>query len=715
MDEQYFDLRSVLGVLRRRFRLIAMVLVAVLIVTSGVVFSLKPEYTASALVMVDPSRKDLLDPDGMQGTSSSSDSARVDSEVEIVKSMPTMLRVVEKAGLLQDPDFQPTIGLRQQLMAFFRLAEPKLPTGEEALNDVVAKVMNSVSVRRRGLTYLISISADAASPETAAKVANAVAEAYIESQLQSKTQSILGSLSVLQPRIADATAALAASESAYDTFIDVNLQRIIDDTGRQDIAALRSQFTAATSEASRLSSAVETASQGLTQLNYEQVASALQSEALATLEQQRADLLNRLNAVASDDPAAVDLRAELGSLSSQLSATAETEIASLRQQVSANQDRATTLRDNLRQTVLGGELPADVLTSIYELQQNSSLSRANYERLVARVNDLNNQAAVQIADSRVVAPASAPSSPSFPNTRLILVMAALFALGLGAALAFLVENFVGGFTSPEQLEAVTRREVAATIPYQKAIKRPDGTQSSSASDAIIASPLSQFSESLRRLRLRVDQTMAQSGVKSTPGKGKLIVVTSSVPVEGKTTTAIGLARTYSAAGMKVLLIDGDLRKPSVNSQLEISSSDGLFDYLSGTMGAELPTAIVSKDPISDVAAIVGARHSGVPTEQLLASNTFVRLVEAGKAAFDVVILDTPPIGVVVDGIYVMQLADAIVFVTCWGQTTQREVVRSLEAVERSKRPETPILLAMTQQPPTGNRYQNKYYSYYSEV
>src|SRR5690606_19824821 len=209
MDEQEIDVRARFGLLRRRSRLIVGVVVVALIATAGVVFSLKPEYTASALVLVDPSRKDLLDPD-QSTTSSAADSARVDSEVEIVKSTPTLLRVVDQLDLLEHPEFRPTIGLRQQLLAFFRISEPALPTGEEALSGVIRALESSVSVRRRGLTYLISIAAEARSPQTAAELANAVADAYIASQIESKTRAIQSSLNLLEPRVAEASQALAA-------------------------------------------------------------------------------------------------------------------------------------------------------------------------------------------------------------------------------------------------------------------------------------------------------------------------------------------------------------------------------------------------------------------------------------------------------------------------------------------------------------------------
>ena len=291
------------------------------------------------------------------------------------------------------------------------------------------------------------------------------------------------------------------------------------------------------------------------------------------------------------------------------------------------------------------------------------------------------------------------------------------ALALGAGLAFIIENFVGGFTSPEQLEAVTKKEVATTVPLQRLGKRPDGTEPLTAADLVVTAPLSQFSESMRRLRMRIDQSFGQSRPRVAEGDaalaGKVIVVSSSLPVEGKTTTSLSLARTYDAAGLSVLLIDCDLRKPSLHRQIGKEASDGLFDFLSGKPDVGLLGNIATVDPMSNVKVIVGARHSDVPTEQLLTNKTFYRLVEAGRATFDVVILDTPPVGVVVDGIYAAQVADAVVFVTRYSSTSQREVQNAIAAIDRSKPTDAPLLLALTQQPSASRGYKNRYYAYYS--
>lgn len=158
MDESEIDLRGIFGLLRRQFRLITVTFIAVVAIAAIVVFSLTPIYSSSALILVDPSRKNLLDPEAqMAGTSA--DSARIDSEVEILRSDNVLLKVIQAENLAADPELGVSLPLRTRILTFLHLAEPTLPTGEEALNQALSNLRDSVSVQRRGLTYLISIQA----------------------------------------------------------------------------------------------------------------------------------------------------------------------------------------------------------------------------------------------------------------------------------------------------------------------------------------------------------------------------------------------------------------------------------------------------------------------------------------------------------------------------------------------------------------------------
>jgi capsular exopolysaccharide synthesis family protein len=506
------------------------------------------------------------------------------------------------------------------------------------------------------------------------------------------------------------------SERAFDDFIDSNLARITDATGRTDFATMRQQIDALARTRSDADSRIEMAELSLTQRDWNAVANDLKDDAVAALEQQREQLLSRLSTEAEAGQTAVDLRTELGRVESSLEAAARGAVNALRQKVADSQAQVSELRGQLRTSILGSDLPSDILTSIYELQQRAEIARAQYQTLLTRQKDLDTQAFLQVADSRVVSEATAPTIPSFPNPRLILLLAGFIGLALGVGLAFLVENFVGGFSSEAQTESILKLPVVSSIPRQRTLKR-GGTESFTVADALVVAPLSVYSESIRRVRIGIDQALRRAGITGREGKapaGIVIAVTSAAPNEGKTTIALSLSRAYALAGLSTILIDCDLRKPSVHRQLGMDASEGLLDYLTSNASQEL-RSIVTVDDASGAQVVLGSRRSDVATDQLIAGRTFTTLVNAARKNFDVVILDTPPIGPVVDGLYLAGMADAIAFVVKWSATPQQEVRTAVAALVTAKRETVPILTLLNQQSANPTAYKGRYAGYYAEA
>lgn len=715
METTSLDLRAMLQLLRRRWLLIVVTVMVTLGAAGATLFALKPIYTATALVLVDPSKKNLLDPE-TQLSGSSSDSLRVDSEVELVKSDTTLMAVAKELSLAGDPEFGVRIALRDQLLAWLRISEPKLPSGDDALKVVIGNLSSTVSVQRRGLTFLIAVNARSEKPQRAADVANAVARAYIQQQLEAKVSSVLSSRDIIQARIADASNAVAQSETAFDSFVDENLQRISDATGRTDLESTRAEIERLTQARVQYAAVADSAQASLQRQDWASLASSLKDEALASLEQQRAYLANALSSAAQGSQTAVDLKQSLAQVEADLQKKATTAVDALKTDLASSQARATELRTKLRTEILDSNLPSDILTRIYALQQTAEIARQQYQTLLTRQQDLDTQAFLQVADSRIVAEATPPDTPSFPNPRLILIAAAVIGVLLGVGLAILIENFVGGFTSEAQLEAILRVPVATALPRQRSARR-GAAESATVADALIVSPLSVFSEAIRRIRISVDQGLRrrphQDGERP---RGQVVVVSSAAPNEGKTTIALSLARAYALSGLSTILIDCDLRKPSIHKQLGMEASEGLLEYLAGNgaEGFDLKS-IMAVDGGSGARIVFGARRSDIATDQLIAGKTFARLISAAQNSFDIVILDTPPVGPVVDGLYLAGMADAIVFVVKWSATPQQEVRSAVTSMLGAKADDVTLLAVLNQQDINPAAYRGKYAGYYNDA
>lgn len=706
MEDNELDLRGLLGLLRRQLRLIVIIALVVIGIAGLAVFSLTPKYSSSAMLLVDTSQKNLLDAAAASG-SVEIDSSRVDSEIEILKSPAVLLKVIDELDLVRDADFGVKLSLTDRMMAFLQISQPTLPTGEAAVAQVLADVRKAVTVDRLGDTNLITATVTSDNPTRAAEIANAWADAYIRDQVAAKVTSSLMSRDVLQARLAEARDAVAGSEGAFDQYINDSLTQIVKETGQADIVSLRDQLSSLGATQDANSKRAELAQASLQQRNWSVLAETLQSEALRELERQQRELTARIETAAAEQT--VNLRAELAQIEQRMVDAAAGGLASLRQSVTAAATQQSELRQQLRSAVLGSSLSPQILSRIYELQQRSEVARAQYQTLLSRINEVEAQAALQLADSRVVSPAMPPTRPSFPNISLTLALAAVVGLGLGIGLAFLRENLVGGIVTEQQATALLHVPIVAALPRERSPGRDRDL-----ADLMVTSALSAFPEGVRRIKANIDQAAHRRAVAAGSRSGPTsatIMVTSSTADEGKTTIALALARAYAMARHRVAIVDCDLRRPTLHRMLNLPQSSGLVDYLGGKEAPEL-ASLVASDPRTPMQAIVGSEPSEIPTDQLVTAPAFAQLIERLRAEYDIVVLDTPPIGPVVDGLYLARMADYLVFVVRAGATSQTEARMSLEALKSAKTADAEILAVLNQQDRASASYKDKYQSYY---
>lgn len=709
IDDDEIDLKALFETMRRQAGLI--LATAALFVAGAILylFSVTPIFTATALVLVDPSQKDILQSGPAGNVNQSYASPRVDSEVEILRSDAVALAVVDREKLISDPEFGAKVSLREKLGTAIGIRRARDTDPEEMVRGIVQRFKGATNIRRRGQTFLIGVSVSSESPERAAELANALATSYIEQQVQAKIQSSLDARNVLQKQIEVARTRLAQSERALDEFIQANLKRIGQEAGRSDVTQLVEQLRQI--EASRLQHevALQRSQEELAARDWTSLVTQLGSEALSQLERERASIRQRLGQTVADSQEAVDLRAELTALESQLEDATKNELSALQQQVNQLSSQEEQARREVRNTLVSGQLPPDLLAQIFEIQQEAAIARAQYQNLLARSQDLENQAGVQIADSRVVSAALAPTSPSFPRKRMVLALALVLGGGMGIFFAFLREFFVGGFTSSDQLQDALSAPVSSVVPLTPVLEEDERTPA----DKVVTAPLSPYAEAIRRLRasldhhLGLDDTREESGSREAP----VILITSTVPNEGKTTTALALARTYALAGRKVLLIDADLRKPGMHQFLGVEPTSGFLEYLRNAGQYPLLEECCTVDPLSNVTVILGKGRSATPTDQLVSSSEFEDIVRAGRQDFDITIIDSPPLLPVVDGRYLAKYADAVVMVVRWASTSQSELRTVRGQLRESMLSGAALLAVLSHQEGSSRRKYAYYYGY----
>ena len=292
-----------------------------------------------------------------------------------------------------------------------------------------------------------------------------------------------------------------------------------------------------------------------------------------------------------------------------------------------------------------------------ELEREVELSRRPYEAWLARASAEERPLTTVEPDSRVISEAVAPVEPSFPKPRLIMSLALTGGLLLGIVAMYLVETGQRGLRS--------EREVAQLlgVPTLAMVPRLDGPRRAgiAAQDYGLERPRSRYAEALREILtgLVLRRAEGDSGT-----HGRVVLVTSALPGEGKSTLTLSLARAAAAEGLRVMVIDADLRKPSLHELVGMQQGAGLVEVLR----REVPLAeVLATDPRAPLKLLPGSKRLSQPT-RLLGQDGVGALLSALRPAFDLVLIDSAPLVAVVDAKLLARLADFVLFLVRYGRT-----------------------------------------------
>jgi capsular exopolysaccharide synthesis family protein len=664
------DLREIFLLLRRRVRLILGFALSGVIISLLAAFLTTPYYRAETVLMLDQRRAAATDFGGVVAPQSEGNTL-LRSQIDIITSRAVLDRVTKKLELTKDTDYN----LKPFWGRFFSKA-PATDTLSDAERDgremtrVAEALMKHLDVSNDGRSYSIRIAFESPSPEKAARLANAIADEYLVDQLEAKYELAARANKWLNERLSSLRQDVEGSERAVENFRQK--ARLIE-VGGSTVASrqmdeINRQLTEARGQTSQAEARLRSAqSMVRSEGGFEAAADVLNSPLIQRLREQEAEVRRKEAELATHygdrHPKMINAKAEYQDLQRKIGE----EVKKIMQGMANEVDIARAKEQQLKRDMdtLEARAGVDLKNSVqlHQLQREAEANKTLYESFLGRFKQSTEQQDMQLADSRIIAPAEVPLSPTSPKKTLYVGIGALLGLLAGLFAAYLVEYFDCGYRNSSQMETDTGLPAVGLVPSLKGItsKTPEAY--------VIEKPLSAFAESLRTVRTAIHF----SNVDHPP---KVVMLTSSMPKEGKTTFCLSLGRVLALAGNKVLVIDADMRCPRVASAMGVASKikGGLADVLAGRLQI---ADVLQHDPKVRGLSFLPSRDKTPNAQDLLGSQRMQRLVQQAAAHYDLVIIDTPPILAVTDAAMVARVVDTTLLVVRWAETPRETVQQAV--------------------------------------
>ena len=686
------DLRRLLDMLWARKRLFARTFSFIIAVAVLTVLSFVPRYQATSSVIITPDQP-IVDVRTMISPLSA-DSQAVTSEIQVIRSNPLAKRVVDKVGYrsyLAAP--APPSRLESMLGLSFDdtfavigkwLAEALnlnlTPSEELPENKLLRAFYESLEVARVPNTSVLTIGFTATDPVVAARVVNQLAEEYVAGQVERKRAARANATELLTERLHQLRERVNESDRAVERFraesgliksagVELLSQRLSDETARlPDARAQQITLAARVAELEALREGGDDAQ------FYELLDSpSLQTLRGEVLELQR-DFARQSKGYGPNHPVIVELAADLREATSRLDDQVSRAIHAVRSEASM----AAARNAEINQTI--ATLKDEIATlnakeyTLRQLEGEAEINRSLHDAVVSRMREAED-AVFERADARIVNRADVPTQPAPSHGAVFLALALLGALGVSSGAALAVELLNGGFRNEEELAGASGLPVLAAVPRASARGRR-GTDrvgvKNSEYDTV-------FREAFHTLHTRLEL----GRLRPADGRAPVVLITSAVPGEGKSTVVSGLARLAAQAGSRVLAIDCDFRRPSLHLDFGIDNERGLAatSELNDSSQLEEPAEVGADglgqvDPSTGVHVIpAGVSMSNPPRS--LRSALLPRLIMSQRTAYDLILVDSSPVLAVADPMVIGRLCDVVLLVVKWSETPRRSVQRAI--------------------------------------
>jgi exopolysaccharide transport family protein len=677
-------LREYLRVLIKRKWVVASSLVLIVGVVAISTLRSTPIYDAVGSIAInkmDPVVFNLKDSTG--SGADYYDPTDLDTEVRILNSDLLALQVIRQLGL----DKPVPLGGQSQNSGL-QLTTEALQPDSQTTSAVLTGFKGSLQVSLVPNTRIIEIHYRSPDPNLAARVVNALANTYVEQNFKTRFESTMQASEWLSKQLVD-----------LQLKVETSQEKLVKYQKEHEILGIDEKQNITTAKLDELNRELTTAESvrmdkesiyGLVQSgDSDSITAAAHAESMAKGSEASSTLLEKLREQEADlkiqmaqlsvqfgpaYPKLAQVRGQLQEVEAQMQVEMTKVAGRLRGDYQASLQRENMLRAALEQQKQEANKLNESAIEYNLLKRDVDTNRTLYDNLLEKLKEAGVMAGLHSSNFRVVDTARVPTAPSEPNLPRNLAFALALGFTTGVGLAFLLEGLDNTVRTPEQAQAISALPSLGMIPLGSRTTTEIGSRqrlalatSKEAVELVTqARPKSQMAESYRALRTSLLLT-------SVGGPPRVILVTSALPQEGKTTTSINLAIVLAQKGTRVMLMDADLRRPSIHKTLGMGPRSGLSNVLTGSAGLE--QTIVRSTILPNLFLLPAGTPPPNPAE-LLASSNMTDVLAQLREQYDHIVIDTPPTLSVTDAVVMSSRADRVVLVIRSGQTTRQALQRA---------------------------------------
>ncbi|HXN21377.1 MAG TPA: polysaccharide biosynthesis tyrosine autokinase [Candidatus Dormibacteraeota bacterium] len=698
-------------ILRKHQWLIISFLLAVVTLVTIATFRMRPIYVSTARIAIDRENANVLPFQGSDAYALYEDTeAYIETQSKILQSETLALHTIRSVGLVNQPDFGSGDGRPSEVLITGSLANQKRP-------PALGAFLGGLSVKRVPTSRLLDVSFESTDPLLASRIVNAHLDNFIEQNFRSKYESITQASQWLAGQLNELKVKVQKAEDARITYERQNQIWTIDEKQSittQKLGEINKELTDAQSDRMKKEAIYQLAQSG----SLDALPGLRDSDAMKGLLVKRQEAVtahaDALNQYGPNFPKVQRLQAQIIEMDQLLEKEKKNIVAQVANDYRAARQREQLFSEALDKQKAETNAMAERLVQYNILKREADASKQLYDGLLMKLKEAGISAGLRSSNIRVVDPATVPSYPSRPSKTRNIALGFLVGLIGGIGLALLREYLDNTVKTPDDVERLSRLPSLAVVPAfaslngQPTKRKLLGMKARNGHDSRVelvshTLPKSQMSEAFRALRTSLLLSQADH-------PPQVILVTSALPREGKTTAAANLAVTLAQLGDRTLLIDADLRKPGAGRALGLTDAKyaGLSSYLAGV--SSLEQVLVPHQTISNLSAILTGPIPPNPAD-LLSSHRLADAIVELRQQFKFIVIDSPPIMAATDAVIISVKADGVLIVVRSGETPKQAFSRTRDLLASVKCQMLGVVLNAVDSSAPDYYYSYRYYPY----